>query len=88
MLRYSPDGDEDSYELIKSDFGSHFKLSMIIDRNDKELVAGRYILLVSPLWNDCSDKNYLYKHVRTTIYAERQIQLKSCKSKIGYLALC
>ena len=87
LFRQVNEDGENTYELIKSEYGQHFKLSMIID-SDTPLPAGRYIIALAPQWNASSHNNDMYKVVRTTIYSIRGLSIKRCPTKVGYQAIC
>ena len=54
-------------EFINARFGSRFMFSLL--NQNIELKAGKYIVLVDPLWDETTDNDESYKEVLVDVYA-------------------
>lgn len=73
-------------EFITANFGSRFSFSCL---NEKiNLNAGKYIIMIDPLWNDTVDNDDMYREVLIDIYGPEGVNLDPVEDARGmqYLA--
>ena len=70
-----------SGEFVTARFGSRFMFSLM---NDKvTLKAGKYILMVDPVWNETTPNSHSYKDVIVDIYAPEGVDLAQVEDQVG-----
>lgn len=57
----------DQYQLVQNMFDAHYKLTMTVQ--NKVLPAGKYIIMIAPLWNKSTFLDSNYMNVRVGIYS-------------------
>lgn len=69
-------------ELIRTANKDNFTSSLLVD--DRILKAGKYVVLVSPVWNDFAQQHEDYKKVFVEILCSESIKISHLQSNDGF----
>ena len=75
----------ESGEFVNAKFGSRFTFSLL--HGESELKAGKYIVMVDPLWNQTIDNDEMYREILLDVYAPESVSLDQIDDTKGILYL-
>ena len=71
----------ESGEFVNARFGNRFTFSLLNEQ--VTLKAGKYIVMIDPLWNESVQNDDMYREVLIDVYAPEVVELDAIEDSVG-----